>query len=82
MKKYFALLFLLLSLGMLCFAGFVTYDNIAGAFGSGPPYFSRTTNMDKWQNPIPYLIGLDVLVLVAVFWLARWSLSVWRVNRS
>jgi len=78
MKKYLALLLLLLSVGLISFAVFVTYDNIVGAFGPGPPYYSQTTNMDKWQNPVPYLIGLDLFVLVIVFFLTRWSLGVLR----
>lgn len=76
MKKYLAALLLLLSVGLVSFAVFVTYDNIVGAFGSGPPYYSQTTNMDKWQNPVPYLIGLDLFVLVVVFFALRWSLRV------
>lgn len=76
MKKYLAVLFLLLSAGLAAFAIFVTYDNIVGAFGSGPPYYSQTTNMDKWQNPVPYLVGLDLIILVAVFLLSRWSLRI------
>ena len=78
MKKYLALLLLLLSVGLISFAVFVTYDNIVGAFGPGPPYYSQATNMDKWQNPVPYLIGLDLFVLVIVFFLTRWSLGVLR----
>lgn len=78
MKKYLALISLLLSVCLLGFAAFVTYDNLVGAFGSGPPYYDRTTNMDKWQNPIPYVIGLDVVVLIAVFFLLRWALRVLR----
>jgi len=34
------------------------------AFGSGPPYYGRTTNMDKWQNPIPWLAVIDFFVLL------------------
>lgn len=80
MKKYLAVLLLLLSVGLVSFSIFVTYDNIVGAFGSGPPYYGQTTNMDKWQNPVPYLIGLDLFILVIIFLLARWSLRVLRAN--
>ena len=78
MKKYIAFLLLLFSAGLLCFAAYVTYDNIVGAFGAGPPYYSQTTNMDKWQNPVPCLIGLDLFILIVVFLLFRWSLRVLR----
>ena len=51
----------------LCFLGFVSwlsYDSLREAYGSGPPYYSRTTNMDKWHNPIPGLLMLDGLALL------------------
>ena len=82
MKKYLSLFLLLVSAGLLFFAAYVTYDNIVGAFGSGPPYYSQTTNMDKWQNPVPYLVGFDLIVLVVVFLLSRWASRLWRANES
>ena len=42
-------------IAMLLLAAFaidVNADNLAGAFGSGPPYFSRTTDMDKWFDVV------------------------------
>lgn len=51
----------------LCFLGFVSwlsYDSLHEAFGSGPPYYGRTANMDKWHNPIPGLLMLDGLALL------------------
>lgn len=44
---------------------------LSEAFGSGPPYYGRTTNMDKWQNPLPLLIPLDLLGAAAAFALVR-----------
>lgn len=41
------------------------------AFGPGPPYYGRAANMDKWQNPFPLLIALDLLAAAAVFALVR-----------
>lgn len=41
------------------------------SFGPGPPYYGRTTNMDKWQNPLPLLIPLDLLAAAVVFALVR-----------
>jgi hypothetical protein len=35
--------------------------NLSEAFGSGPPYYGRTTNMDKWTNPLPVLAAVDVV---------------------
>lgn len=38
------------------------------AYGSGPPYFGRTTNMDKWTSPLPTLIalGIGAFILAAI----------------
>ena len=82
MNRYLALLLLLVSVGLFGFATYVTYDNVIGAFGSGPPYYNQTTNMDKWQNPIPYLVGLDLIVLVVIFLLSRWARRLWRASES
>lgn len=54
-------------LSALCFFGFVSwlsYDSLHEAYGSGPPYYGRTVNMDKWHNPIPGLLMLDGLALL------------------
>ncbi|HEY2020596.1 hypothetical protein [Paraburkholderia sp.] len=47
--------------------------NLNEAYGSGEPYYSRTTNMDKWTDPLPVLAIVDgaaVLLVAAgvVFW--------------
>lgn len=42
------------------------FVNLVEAFGSGPPYYGRTTNMDKWSNPVPMLVVVDLLGLVAI----------------
>ena len=56
---------LLLALGLLTLAGaaFVNYEALAEAYGSGPPYYSRTTNMDNWSDPAPELLIGDVVAL-------------------
>jgi hypothetical protein len=40
--------------------------NCGEAFGSGPPYYGRTTNMDKWSNPLPVLAAIDALGILAI----------------
>ncbi|KXU86189.1 hypothetical protein CI15_17040 [Paraburkholderia monticola] len=48
--------------------------NLNEAYGSGEPYYSRTTNMDKWTNPLPVLAvvdGVAVIVVVGGFFLWR-----------
>ena len=41
------------------------YASLSEAYGGGPPYYSRSTNMDKWSNPLPVLIPLDSLAVGA-----------------
>ena len=38
------------------------------AYGSGPPYYGRTTNMDKWTSPLPTLtaLGIGAFILTAL----------------
>ncbi|RDU97988.1 hypothetical protein [Trinickia dinghuensis] len=40
--------------------------NLNEAFGGGPPYYGRTTNMDKWSNPLPVLAAIDALALLLI----------------
>ena len=46
----------------------IVYTNLNEAYGSGPPHYSMTTNMDKWSSPWPLVIGV-VVVCSAVCWL-------------
>ena len=61
MKNISLLVFILISAILLCFVGWVNYINLVEAYGEGPPYYGRTTNMDKWSNPIPFLLTLNIL---------------------
>lgn len=45
-------------------AALINYEALTEAFGAGPPYYSRTTNMDKWINPLPQLLLGDLVALV------------------
>lgn len=49
----------------LAFAMF-NWVNLCEAYGSGPPYYNRTTNMDKWANPLPELAAVDAVALLVV----------------
>nr|WKF59773.1 hypothetical protein HUO10_004284 [Paraburkholderia busanensis] len=40
--------------------------NLQEAYGSGPPHFSRTTNMDKWTNPFPVLGVIDAIAVLLI----------------
>lgn len=46
-------------------AGWVTYQHLAEAYGSGSPYYGRTTNLDKWTNPWPGVLTIDAGALIA-----------------
>jgi hypothetical protein len=48
-------------------------SNLIEAYGSGPPYYSRTVNMDKRQSPLPVLSAIDAVALVLLAVCARWS---------
>jgi hypothetical protein len=41
----------------------INYNNLTEAYGSGPPYYGRTTNMDKWHSPISFLIVVDIIAI-------------------
>jgi hypothetical protein len=55
---------LLSALALLGFAGWLNYSQLSEAYGSGPPYYSRTTNMDKWNDPLPGLLMIDAVCLL------------------
>lgn len=43
----------------------VSYLSLSEAYGAGPPFYSRTTNMDKWADPLPLVLGLDAGAIIA-----------------
>ncbi|RKP50746.1 hypothetical protein [Trinickia fusca] len=47
--------------------------NLIEAYGSGAPYYSRTTNMDKWTNPLPILGAVDAVTVVLIACYFRWA---------
>ncbi|MDP5008219.1 MAG: hypothetical protein NWQ13_04340 [Glaciimonas sp.] len=66
MKKYIFYFICAFCLVLVLFVSYINVDAIIGAFGDGPPYYGRTTNMDKWENPIPLLAVVDILAIVIV----------------
>ncbi|SAK55198.1 hypothetical protein [Caballeronia ptereochthonis] len=50
--------------------------NLKEAYGDGPPYYSRTTNMDKWIDPLPVLAAVDAITVFAV------AAILYRTNRK
>jgi len=64
-----------LSFGCVIWVIFVIHiniDTIIGAYGSGPPYYGRTTNMDKWESPLAALAILDILSITMICIIGRW----------
>lgn len=49
------------------------YLTIVEFYGCGPPYYGRTTNMDKWTNPLPRLIVINTVGVAIVFILMRFT---------
>ena len=65
----------LMGMAILLLVGclWVNYVSLKDAYGSGPPYYGRTTNMDKWVNPLPMLALLDGIALLVVLGLGALS---------
>lgn len=53
----------------------VSYASLSEAYGTGPPFYSRTTNMDKWEDPWPLVLGLDAgaIIVAALLFLSELS---------
>lgn len=59
-------------------AVWVSVDLLNEAYGAGPPYYGRTTNMDKWVSPWPVLLLVDGLAAAVLIALA----APWRTKRN
>jgi hypothetical protein len=73
MKKRTAYSLLFMCIVLFMFVAYMNIDAIVGAYGNGPPYYGRTTNMDKWENPIPTLVVLDIFSIVILFFVGKWA---------
>jgi hypothetical protein len=51
---------------MLLLVVAVNWVDLSEAYGDGPPYYSRTVNMDKWENPLPVLLAVDIAAFVII----------------
>lgn len=66
---------------VLLVAAWWNQDVLREAYGSGPPYYGRTTNMDKWDSPIAVLVVVDVLALGAGVGLVTYALRRFRASK-
>lgn len=64
-KAHLGWLSYLASAAFVLIAVVATYLSLTEAYGSGPPYFGRTQNMDKWTDPVPVLVVVDLVCLAA-----------------
>lgn len=68
--------------GLCLVTAWINFSVLYEAYGSGPPYYSQTTNMDKWVDPVPYIIPVDVIVLGIAVIAIRFSLKRLRTDQS
>lgn len=78
--KFQGVLLLILSAIVLALAGFITYESLMEAYGAGPPYFSRTENMDKWSDPVWKVFAVDLVLICIALLLARAGIR--KLNRQ
>lgn len=55
--------------------GLILYINVTTlweSYGNVPPYYGRSTNMDKWSNPWPGLVIIDALAVLLYLGIRRW----------
>ncbi|WP_322059356.1 hypothetical protein [Paraburkholderia sp. J63] len=72
MNRSIRILLLATMIALVTLVAAFNWINLNEAYGSGPPYYSRTTNMDKWTNPLPVLAAVDVFAVLVVALLALW----------
>lgn len=74
-KTHQGLLSCLAAAACVLIAVVATYLALSEAYGSGPPYFGRTENMDKWKDPVPYLVVFDLVCVAA-------AALLWRIGKQ
>lgn len=70
----------LVTCAVIAIASWLHVIQLVEAYGSGPPYYSLTTNMDKWGSPIPFLIGVNGTALTVLAFV--WGPPILRARRS
>lgn len=58
---------------LVLFIGYINIDSLIENFGDGPPYYGRTTNMDKWEDPIPTLLAIDIVAAIVIVLVGKWA---------
>jgi hypothetical protein len=70
------------AVALIAVLAWASYGVMLESYGSGPPYYGRTTNMDKWTNPVPGLLAIDLPGLVLAGGLCYLGLRLGRRSRS
>jgi hypothetical protein len=52
---------------LVCIAVYLNVGVYQEFFGSGPPHFGMHENMDKWEDPRPWLAILDLVLALAIW---------------
>ena len=47
-------------------AAYIDWVSLTEAYGSGPPYYGRTVNMDKSSNPLVPLAVVNSAAVIAI----------------
>ncbi|WP_427026267.1 hypothetical protein ACP4J4_19245 (plasmid) [Aureimonas ureilytica] len=53
----------ILVVALLFVVAWLNAATLIDAYGSGAPHYGRTTNMDKWVDPLPWLLPLDLVAI-------------------
>lgn len=61
----------ILALGLLLGLLFGNYKLLSEAYGQGPPYYGRSTNMDKWSDPLAVLLVANGIGAALVCFIIR-----------
>lgn len=77
-KRVLSLVCVAATVVVLALAAYVTATNLIEVYGSGPPYYGMTTNMDKWESPVGFLVALNALALLFFVVLGRVAYKNWR----
>ena len=47
-------------------AAYIDWVSLTEAYGSGPPYYGRTVNMDKWSSPVVSLVVVNSFAVIGI----------------
>jgi hypothetical protein len=52
---------ILFAAAIVAVCGALNDDLLDEAYGAGPPFYGRTVNMDRWEDPLPQLLLVNAL---------------------